>query len=111
MQSINCKRPPSGFVCERCFSGDKCGYSVHYTEGSSIQGHVITDYAHFWSAKSAAHGARGAAALRSAVPSTTRVFFGCQMQETGMFFKQEADGIMGMQPPRARTRGTRRTAD
>ena len=47
VQTLNCKRPPSGFTCERCFEGDKCGYSVHYTEGSSIQGHVVTDMAHF----------------------------------------------------------------
>ena len=33
-----------------------------------------------------------------------RVYFGCQTHESGMFYRQQADGIVGMQPPRARPR-------
>ena len=105
VQTLSCKRPPSGFSCERCYSGEKCGYSVHYTEGSSIQGHVVTDYAHFIRSKrvlSVDDADSGGGATSLAL--STRVYFGCQTLETGMFFKQEADGIMGMQPPRARSR-------
>ena len=112
VQTLSCKRPPTGFTCERCFAGEKCGYSVHYTEGSSIQGHVVTDVAHFLRANrkfkmsTAPSGEPEVATSLSAVSAaeslTTRVYFGCQTMETGMFYKQEADGIMGMQPPRAR---------
>ena len=96
VQTLSCKRPPPGFSCERCFSGEKCGYSVHYTEGSSIQGHVVTDVAHFLrSVPAAADGAEGGGGGGEGGANyealSTRVFFGCQTLETGMFFKQEAD--------------------
>ena len=96
--AVDCRQPPAGFSCERCAT-DRCGYSVHYTEGSAIQGHVVTDEAHFTRTVSAAEpGSVMEERIR------TRVFFGCQTLETGMFYKQEADGIMGLQPPRARAR-------
>ena len=101
VQTIDCHKTPSGvvagsFSCEKCYSGNRCGYSVHYTEGSSIMGHVIMDVARFYKSKHEAPF--------SPQQLPAKVFFGCQMQETGMFFKQEADGIMGLQPPRARAR-------
>ena len=67
----------------RCSSG-QCAYSVSYTEGSSIRGHMVSDT--FWLA-----GAEGA---RVGVPHA----FGCQMYESGLFYKQVADGISGLQP-------------
>lgn len=93
--TIKCRQPPAGFSCERCAS-ERCSYSVHYTEGSAISGHVVTDYAFF---TRGGDGTRGSGAATDA-----RVFFGCQTSESGMFYKQEADGILGMQPPRARAR-------
>ncbi len=93
-QPVDCRKPPTGFSCEKCAAANRCQYSVHYTEGSAIQGHVVTDYAHF--TRSSVAGATE--------PVSTRVYFGCQTLETGMFHRQEADGIMGLQPPRARTR-------
>jgi len=75
--TVSCKNPPAGFSCERC-AADKCTYSVHYTEGSAIQGHVVTDYAFF---TRSGHD-------ESTSDQTALVFFGCQTMETGMFFKQ-----------------------
>jgi len=95
-ESVDCHRPPTGFSCERCAAANRCTYSVHYTEGSAIQGHVVTDYAHFTRASMTRDGA--------SEPVSTRVYFGCQTLETGMFHRQDADGIMGLQPPRARAR-------
>jgi hypothetical protein len=92
---VSCKKPPAGFNCEACGSSSACTYSVHYTEGSAIKGHVVTDVAHFSQAGLPQGPAR---------ELSTRVYFGCQTLETGMFYKQVADGIMGMQPPRARAR-------
>ena len=92
---VDCHHPPTGFSCERCGPSDRCAYSVHYTEGSSISGHVITDVAHF---------GRSVLGSREMDAVSARVYFGCQTSETGMFFRQEADGIMGLQPPRYRAR-------
>ena len=93
-RTISCREPPQGFTCERCAAGNRCAYSVRYTEGSSISGHVVTDMAHFTRSVDGAHDAK--------VPM--RVYFGCQTHESGMFYRQQADGIVGMQPPRARPR-------
>ena len=95
---VDCQHAPPGFTCEHCspLHGSKCSYSVHYTEGSAIQGHVVADYAHFTKSSYDRDG--------TSQPVRARVYFGCQTLETGMFYRQEADGIMGMQPPRARAR-------
>lgn len=77
--------------CEPCMSG-QCSYSVHYTEGSSIRGQVISDVAHF------SHNVRGDGPGRGVATNvSTRVFFGCQTSESGMFQRQRADGILGLQ--------------
>ena len=36
--TVDCHRPPTNMRCNGCGSGNKCGYSVSYTEGSSISG-------------------------------------------------------------------------
>ena len=74
-------------------------YSVSYTEGSSIRGHILHDQAHF--KREARGGSGGDGALERA---TSRIYFGCQMQETGMFFKQQADGIIGLQRSHTRSK-------
>lgn len=72
----------AGVRCDQCVASE-CSYSVHYTEGSSIRGRIIKDVVHM----------RGAAGAELDVP----VFFGCQTLETGMFQRQRADGILGLQ--------------
>ena len=87
-----------GLSCESCIA-HRCGYSVRYTEGSSIRGHILHDHAHF--KREARGGSGGGGALERA---TSRIYFGCQMQETGMFFKQQADGIIGLQRSHTRSK-------
>ena len=36
--TVDCHHPPTNMRCNGCGSGNKCGYSVSYTEGSSISG-------------------------------------------------------------------------
>jgi hypothetical protein len=66
----------------RCEANSQCAYSVSYTEGSSIRGHMVSET--FWFA-SAAHGSH------TPVGAT----FGCQTYESGLFRSQVADGITG----------------
>ena len=80
--------------CGRCSGDEPCPYSVHYTEGSEIRGTVVSDIAHF---QRAAEGS-------PAANVSARVYFGCQHTETGMFQRQRADGIMGVQASRNRGR-------
>ena len=87
-----------GLSCESCIA-HRCGYSVRYTEGSSIRGHILHDHAHF--KREARGGSGGGSALERA---TSRIYFGCQTQETGMFFKQQADGIIGLQRSHTRSK-------
>jgi hypothetical protein len=79
----------AGVRCDQCLASE-CSYSVHYTEGSSIRGRIIRDVVHM----------RGAAGAELDVP----VFFGCQTLETGMFQRQRADGILGLQARAGRGR-------
>ena len=81
----------TGLSCETC-NNRRCEYSVRYTEGSSIRGHILNDFAHF----------KGTSATASSTKA--RVYFGCQTQETGMFHKQQADGIIGLQKSHTRSK-------
>ncbi|KAL1514842.1 hypothetical protein AB1Y20_003927 [Prymnesium parvum] len=87
-------RTAGPLLCESC-AADVCGYSVHYTEGSAIKGHVVQDVAHL---------TRAGRAPEDDLAVQLPVYFGCQTSESGMFYKQEADGILGLQPPRTRSR-------
>jgi hypothetical protein len=83
-KKMSCTEPPSG-TCTSC-NNNVCGYTVSYTEGSSIRGDIIQDEVHF-----AHDGGRVSA----------KAWVGCQMYESGLFYKQKADGITGFaQPPR-----------
>ena len=75
---VACRENPA-LQCESCAS-NMCTYSVHYTEGSAIKGHVISDVTRFLRT--------GTSPEEEDVPMDVRVFFGCQTLETGMFFKQ-----------------------
>lgn len=81
----------TGLSCETC-NNRRCEYSVRYTEGSSIRGHILNDFAHF----------KGTSA--ATLSTKARVYFGCQTQETGMFHKQQADGIIGLQKSHTRSK-------
>ena len=79
--AVPCSQPPSGMSsCRQC-DGGKCGYSVSYTEGSSIRGHLVRD--DFWFG------------LESGGKRAVRASFGCQTYESGLFYSQVADGISG----------------
>ena len=84
-KELKCASPPSGMHCSNCANGD-CGYSVSYTEGSSIRGRMVEDDV-FFSSES------GRAKVRAS--------FGCQTYETGLFNKQVADGIIGFSRSRS----------
>ena len=78
--SLSCSSSSSSMHCSKCVSGNKCGYSVSYTEGSSISGYMVEDQLHVSSDLGV-----------TAVTAT----FGCQTRETGLFHSQMADGIVG----------------
>ena len=42
-EAVACSRPPPGMSRCRSCDASKCGYSVSYTEGSSIKGHLVYD--------------------------------------------------------------------
>ena len=77
-QPVGC-RSHSGLTCESCIS-NQCSYSVHYTEGSAIKGHVVSDIAHMRHTS--------ASPMEADIPFGLRIFVGCQTLETGMFYKQ-----------------------
>lgn len=77
-----CTNPPHGMTCS-CQGSNDCTYSVSYTEGSMIRGRMVKDTVRFASDE----GARD-------IP----IDFGCQSYESGLFYSQEADGIVGFAP-------------
>ena len=80
VNSLSCSSKPAGVYCRDC-NENKCGYSVSYTEGSSIRGHLVNDLIWFAAPEVGRVGVRGT--------------FGCQTYESGLFFSQVADGIAG----------------
>ena len=92
-----------GLSCESC-NARRCGYSVRYTEGSSIRGHILYDHAHFKREARGGGGGGGGEGGGALERATSRIYFGCQTQETGMFFKQQADGIIGLQRSHTRSK-------
>jgi len=82
-QQVSCHSPPRGMGTCRSCDKDQCGYSVSYTEGSTIRGRIVSDYVWFASA------ATGTA-------KAVRCTFGCQTYESGLFNSQVADGITGI---------------
>ena len=80
-EAVACSRPPPGMSRCRSCDASKCGYSVSYTEGSSIKGHLVYDTVWLADSKGERAGVRAS--------------FGCQTYESGLFFSQVADGITG----------------
>ena len=81
--ALKCGTQPAGTHCRSC-SHNTCGYEQSYTEGSTIRGRLVTDLCHFRAVSGEEH--------------PVRATFGCQTYESGLFFKQVADGIAGFAP-------------
>ena len=77
---VDCHHQSTNMYCSGCGTDNKCGYSVSYTEGSSIGGYMVQDKLHLSSDQG-----------ETAIDAT----FGCQTRETGLFHSQMADGIVG----------------
>ena len=82
--SSTCTKPTewSMFQCSRYpdpISKEKCAFSISYIEGSSYHGYFVED--EFSLEDSEDWG---------------RVVFGCITKETGLFYTQEAEGIIGI---------------
>lgn len=69
-------------LCDSCVN-EQCKFSKHYSEGSSIEGHVVVDSASFAFED-------GSSAV------TGDVHIGCITSETGAFRFQQADGVLGL---------------
>ena len=72
-------------VGHRCTDGG-CAYSVSYTEGSGIRGHMVAET--FWFSSMFSQHANS--------PVPAQAVFGCQTFESGLFKTQVADGITGL---------------
>jgi hypothetical protein len=93
--------------CESCAAKNGCTNTVHNTEGSAIKGHLVHDVAHFLRFRTSAappHQLAGGNASGGADKMPVPVYFGCQTLESGMFQRQRADGILGLQASRQRGR-------
>ena len=64
-----------------CVDGDKCKFYSSYAEGSSYDGYVARDKIHF-----------------GGNHTNITYTFGCVKNETNLFFRQRADGILGLSP-------------
>lgn len=73
-----------GWKCENGRQANKCPFQQGYTEGSSYSGYFGMDVFKFESEE-------GAPPARN-----SNHIFGCAMKETGEFYTQEVDGIIGI---------------
>jgi hypothetical protein len=73
-----------GWKCENGRVAGKCPFQQGYTEGSSYSGYFGTDVFKFESERES-----------DSVRNYNHVF-GCAMKETGEFYTQEVDGIIGI---------------
>ena len=120
IRNVSCEQLPPGVDhCKSCSSdGDICRYFSSYSEGSFITGHLVEDV--FWFSVSRDRDGVSSHASPTGLPppsmdveprssdrSTSRdahsspelavrATFGCQTFEYGLFYTQQADGIIGI---------------
>ena len=75
----------NGVTCSLC-EGKKCKFSISYLEGSSLSGFYFQDFAIL------GKNTTNFNVLKS------KSIFGCTLKETGLFYSQLADGIIGLSP-------------
>lgn len=77
-----------------CHSGNAqgCDFGIHYVEGSGYNGHLILDYVYFPDELPRFEVDRKKAEIKEKY----RAISGCIESETGEFYKQKADGIIGL---------------
>lgn len=68
---------------------NRCGFSISYTEGSSLDGYFIDDMVEIGIEEFEIHNG-------THEPSRLRFLIGCTQRETDMFKQQKADGILGL---------------
>jgi hypothetical protein len=80
---------PSFFQCDTCKKDDVCDISQAYMEGSTWKATAVEDIVYLGGENS-----NNSTHLRDQFG--TRMMFGCQTSETGLFLTQIPNGIMGL---------------
>jgi hypothetical protein len=83
-KSLQCNTKECSQMSGRCSSGSKCGFTISYSEGSSLKGNFVNDVVCL--------GERATCKAGDLVPFN----FGCANVMTNLFRTQLADGIMGV---------------
>ena len=78
---VNEKTDLYGWKCQK-ISGEKCYFNQGYSEGSVYDGYFVEDFVKF--------------GMEENKEKDQNFVFGCAVKETGEFYKQKADGILGI---------------
>eukprot|EP00892_Ulva_mutabilis_P012167 jgi/Ulvmu1/9322/UM050_0071.1 len=94
---VGCDESACRLGCKSsCCALDKqCRYTISYTEGSSVNGHLVQDYIWMPPVQYADYSAAGHTNLSASMDSVP-VTFGCDNFESGELYRQTADGITGL---------------
>eukprot|EP01071_Lankesteria_metandrocarpae_P010924 Lankesteria_metandrocarpae@DN5383_c1_g1_i1.p1 len=88
---VNCSGSASLRGGNAVLHEDKCAYTIHYLEGSHLNGLWYSDV--IW----LGHGPAKSNVSHNDVGVPVRVPFGCHLEETNLFVTQKAAGIIGME--------------
>ncbi|KRW98301.1 Aspartic peptidase domain [Pseudocohnilembus persalinus] len=99
---FSCYEKYENFQCSNCNSQKQCQWSISYAEGSSLRGHVLTDYIvvgdEIQNYVDNDYQKLNLDFVKFLNRERVDMLIGCTTKETNLFLTQDADGILGLSP-------------